>query len=494
MGNHHINIENEQFVVPQRAKTTTLIMIVLGLVLSIIGFFTIKSGASDAKHAINTENTTTIHSSLQQEPQVTNTAAPEHENEAVTTTENAVEETIDSHSTTEHTADHGVAHNDVAHSEEHAPAAHHEKPWQTQVYAAILMNSYYIMLIALGGLFFICVQYVANAGWATALLRIPMAMQTFFIIPAIVVMATIVFGGKDLYHWIAYQAQHLVEGQPGFDAILDAKKWFLNPTFLYIILPALIIVWYIFGRRIMSLSKSEDNEGGTTFFRKSIRTSAAFMVIFGFTFSLLAWLAVMSLDAHWFSTIFGVYHFAILWVCSLTTIMLFTLYLRSQGYLKIITDEHIHDMGKYMFAFCVFWMYIWIAQYLLIWYANIPEESIYYTMRRHTNFDVFFVINIILNFVIPFIAFMTRDAKRNPKVIVVVACSILLGHWIDVYIGIYPGAFNGKVVYPGLLEIGLFLLFAGVFIRWTLVSLTKRSLIAKNHPYIEESATHNVGV
>jgi len=488
MGNHHINIENEQFIVPKRAKTTTLIMIVAGLVLSIIGFFTIKSGADSSNHEANVQKTETIHAGLQHEPAVENNAT--HENIIAEDSSHGVNEAHPSVATHN---EHETAHNDLAHGEAHAEV-HHTKPWYTQVYAAILMNSYYIMLISLGGLFFLCVQYVANAGWATGVLRVPMAMQTFFIVPAVVVMATIYFGGESLYHWIAYQAKHLTILDPGFDPILDAKKWFLNPTFLYIVLPALIVVWYLLGRRMMNLSKREDNEGGNTFFYKSIRTSAAFMVIFGFTFSLLAWLAIMSLDAHWFSTIFGVYHFAILWVSSLSTIMLFTLYLRKHGYLKILTDEHIHDLGKFMFAFCVFWMYIWIAQYLLIWYANIPEESIYYTMRRHTNFDVFFIINIILNFVIPFIAFMTRDAKRNPKVIVVVACSILLGHWIDVYIGIYPGAFDGKVVYPGLLEIGLFLLFAGIFIRWTLESLTKRSLIAKNHPYIEESATHNVGV
>ena len=238
----------------------------------------------------------------------------------------------------------------------------------------------------------------------------------------------------------------------------------------------------------------EDKEGGTWSFSKSIRSSAAFMVLFGFTFSFLAWLVIMSIDAHWFSTIFGIYHFAILWVSSLSVIMLIALHLRRNGYIKILKDDHIHDLAKFMFAFSVFWMYIWIAQYLLIWYANIPEESIYYTMRQDSSYHFFFVINVVINFIAPFLLFMTRDGKRNPKIITFVAIAILVGHWNDLYLSIYPGVFNGEFISPGLMEIGLFLVFGGIFVWWTLAAIAKRNLIAINHPYIEESATHDVGV
>ncbi len=494
MENHHLKIEQEQFKVPKKAQTSAYIIIGIGIVLTIIGFFMAKSKASSSEsgHAINKHNTTILQSNLQENA---NTGAIDSNNlgtDSLSHQSDSNQATINANNLDENAMQVHTEHN--AHSETITHNGEHHKPWYARVWAALLMNSYYIMLISLGGLFFICVQYVANAGWATALLRIPMAIQTFFLIPAAVVMLIIAFAGADLYHWIHYQHENIKEGLPGFDKLLDAKKWFLNPTFLFIVLPIMIIVWYFLGRRIMRLSKREDAEGGKLFYSKIIRTSAAFMVIFGFTFSLLAWLVVMSLDAHWFSTIFGIYHFAILWVSFLSVMMLITLFLRKHGYIKILTDEHIHDLGKFMFAFCVFWMYIWIAQYLLIWYANIPEESIYYMMRRGSAYDVFFIINIFFNFIIPFLLLMTRENKRNPKILVVAACSILFGHWIDIYLSIYPGAFNGEVIYPGFLEVGFGLIWIGIFILWVLYSLTKRGLISKHHPFIEESVTHNVGV
>ena len=515
MGHSPLKIEQEHYKVPKKAKTFTWALIGIGLVLSIIGFFTIPRdnghhNSNGDDHATVNENIEVLKAGVQDEA---GQHGDEHQDaSSAHGNDNSNSGHNDEHQTTEgekHAESHGdivgyeigtpidcgiagcedETHNHAAHAEEH-----HAKPWYTQVWTALLANSYYILLISLGGLFFYCVQYVANAGWATTLLRIPQGMYSFFIIPAAVVMLVVFFGGDDMYHWIHYQHLNLSVEDPGFDKILDGKKWFLNSTFLFGVVPVCMVVWYIIGMRLKALSKMEEEEGGTKGHFKSIRSSAAFMVIFGFTFSFLAWLVIMSLDAHWFSTIFGIYHFATLWVCSLSVIMLITLHLRKNGYMKTLREDHIHDLGKFMFAFSVFWMYIWVAQYLLIWYANIPEESMYYTIRRTNSYDFFFIANVVINFVIPFLLFMTRDGKRNPKIITFVAISILIGHWIDMYLGIYPGAFNGEVVYPGLLEIGLFLLFAGIFIKWTLNAISKRGIIPINHPFIEESATHDVGV
>jgi len=248
------------------------------------------------------------------------------------------------------------------------------------------------------------------------------------------------------------------------------------------------------GMKLRKLSIQEDTaEKGTLFFfKKSIRWSAGFSVIYGFTISVVAWLFIMSIDAHWYSTIFGVYNFATGWVSALTIICLFVIYLKSEGYLKIVSDEHVHDLGKFMFAFSIFWAYIWLSQYLLIWYAHFPEEMAYFQIR-YENYKFYFFVNLILNFITPFLVLMMRNAKRNRWVLAIAGALMLAGHYNDVWLMVIPGVY-GTGMHMDMLEIGTMLLLGGIFVYWVLVALTKRGLIAVNHPYIEESANHDVGV
>jgi hypothetical protein len=255
----------------------------------------------------------------------------------------------------------------------------------------------------------------------------------------------------------------------------------------------IIGLWILFRTLLRRASLKEDNEGGMIQYLKSIRLSAAFLVIFAFSFSILSWMIMMSIDAHWFSTIFSVYNFAIAFVTGLTVLMFFTLYLKSKGYLEIVSDEVIHDLGKFMFAFSIFWAYIWLAQFLLIWYANLPEEVVYYDARLTEQFKPLFLTNVVMNFALPFLILMMRNAKRNPKVLLVAGSIILLGHWLDMYLMVMPGTLGDKSGF-GLLEIGMTIAFAGLFIYVVLQGLSKANLIAKNHPFLLESANHDVGV
>jgi hypothetical protein len=159
----------------------------------------------------------------------------------------------------------------------------------------------------------------------------------------------------------------------------------------------------------------------------------------------------------------------------------------------LVTDEHIHDLGKFMFAFSIFWTYLWFAQFILIWYANIPEETIYYYKRWESPFKLHFFLNLILNFLVPFLVLMTRNNKRNPKILTFVAIVILVGHWNDLYLMLMPGTID-KQAGIGFLEVGMTLAFAGLFIYWVLTALSKRGLVPVKHPYIDESAHHDVGV
>lgn len=369
------------------------------------------------------------------------------------------------------------------------------KPWTTRIWAGLLVNGYFWLIIALAGFFFMVVQYIANAGWATAILRIPQAIGTFIPLPFAVVLLVLLVAKTDIYHWAHYEHLHITDKHAaGYDPILAGKSAFLNTGMMFGMLIVLVGTWIFIAAKLRKFSRLEDDasKGETRFFKRSIGWSAAYAVIYGFLFSIVSWLIVMSVDAHWYSTIFGVYNFATGWVSALSIICLFVLYLRSLGYLKIVTDEHVHDLGKFMFAFSIFWTYLWTSQYLLIWYAQIPEEVAYFQIRFE-QYRFNFFLNLALNFVFPFLALMTRNGKRNPYIVGFAGLVIIVGHWHDVWLMMYPGIF-GPGMQVGLFEIGVFLIMAGIFVYWVLTALSKRNLIPVNHPYIEESAHHDVGV
>lgn len=480
MGHHHISeVSNEKFVFTGRSKAIVGLVFLVGLILTFIGVNQIKHEDSHGEEAHTEEHasvneTLPIHTaSFQEGHQAHGDEAHAEEHAEESHAEEAHGEAGD-----EHVAEHG---------------SHHGPTWLTRLWANLLLNSYYFMLFAVAALFFLAVNYAANAGWSTLLKRVIESISSYIPIGLITLFAVIYFGKDHLYHWVVYLDENLVPGQEGFDKILDSKKWFLSKGWLLVGVPTIMVIWWLFRIVLVRLSHREDEEGGLTFFKKSITYSAAFLVVFAFSFSVLSWLVMMSIDPHWYSTIYSVYNFAIAFVTGLTVICFFTLYLKSKGYMEVVSDEVIHDLGKFMFAFSIFWAYIFIAQFLLIWYANITEESIYFQARLTPHYKYFFRTNIVMCFALPFLILMMRNAKRNPKVLLVAGSIILLGHWLDLFLMIMPGTV-GQTAQIGLLEIGLTMTFAGLFIFWVLNNLSKRNLYAKNHPYLLESANHDVGV
>lgn len=373
--------------------------------------------------------------------------------------------------------------------------------------ASMLFNGYFFFIIATCAAVFLAISQVANAGWYVAVRRIPEAMSTFMPYGAIAVFA-VVFLSLVVFHGGIYHWGH--DGVMEADPLLAKKTWYLNKPFFLIRLAVFTAFWTWCATMIRKYSQNEDQIGGLTNFDKTFKLSAAFLVVFGFTFSMFAWDITMSVDAHWYSTIFTIYNFATGWVSALTVIYLTTWYLRSNGYLDgIASDEHMHDLGKFMFAFSVFWTYMWTAQFLLIWYANIPEEVAYYQPRMFGSYKFFFYINIVLNFVVPFFIFMRKSAKRSRQVGVFVGTCILIGHWNDVFLMVMPGAMNlatavtgdnptGIIETPsqgiGLMEIGFLGVFAGLFLYITLNALSKANLYPTKHPFLKESILHDTGV
>lgn len=452
MGHHYISeIQDEKFEFTSKSRIMLTVILVIGLALAGIG--AMKAKSHWAKH------------------QTENHLAPTEEHGHVAAA-------VEARGEGEHAA---------------ARGQHHEKSWITQLWANILLNSYYFMLFTIGALFFIAVNYAANAGWSTLVKRVAEAITGYLPVALITLTAVVIFGKGELYHWYQYLSQGLKEGQDGYDAILSGKTWFLNNASFTIGVPVIIGAWIVFRYILRKASINEDQIGGLTNFNRSFAFSAGFIAFFAFSFSILSWMLMMSIDAHWFSTIFSIYNFAIAFVTGLTVLMFFTLYLKSKGYLEVVSDEVIHDLGKFMFAFCIFWGYIWISQFLLIWYANLPEETVYFNARLTPHYKPLFLINVAMNFALPFLILMMRNAKRSPKVILVAGSIILLGHWLDVYLMVMPGTV-GEMADIGFLEIGTTMVFAAVFIYVVLQGLTKASLIAKNHPYVLESANHDVGV
>ena len=321
MGHHYITeIRDEKFEFTTKSRIIVTVVFIVGLILAAIGAMNVKNNWDHAPKD--------AHASQVEAPAT-------HEGghaEAATTK--------DAHAKDEHAG--GGAH-------------HHEKSWITRVWANFVMNSYYFMLFSIGALFFIAVNYAANAGWSTLLKRVAEAVSGYLPVAFITIGAVVLFGKGEIYHWYQYLSQGLKEGQDGYDAILAGKTWFLNNNFFTFGVIIIIGLWILFRTLLRRASLKEDSEGGMIQYLKSIKLSAAFLVIFAFSFSILSWMIMMSIDAHWFSTIFSVYNFAIAFVTGLTVLMFFTLYLKSKGYLEIVSDEVIHDLGKFMFAFS-FWL------------------------------------------------------------------------------------------------------------------------------------------
>ena len=384
---------------------------------------------------------------------------------------------------------HGAAHGAAAHGHD-AQAAHggaHAPTWKARFFAVIWQNSLFFTGISLIGIFFIAVQYVAWAGWSVTIKRIPEAFGSFLPIPFVVMLITFLVGGHEIFHWTH-------EDVVAHDPILQGKSAFLNSPFFMIRMVAFFGLWYLIWRVIRSYSMKEDLEGGLEYYNKSINLSAVFLIVFGVSTSVVAWDWTMSINPHWYSTLFGWYHFASWWVSGLATVTLTVLLLKDKGLLPFVSQNHLHDLGKFMFAFSVFWTYLWVAQFLLIYYANIPEEIIYFKERMHLfdgHYRGLFFLNIIINFLFPFLFLMTRDAKRQTIMLKIAAIGLLIGHWLDFYLMIMPGVTKGTSGF-GFLEFGTLTIYASAFIYVISTQLSKAGLLAKNHPMLQESLHHDI--
>lgn len=365
----------------------------------------------------------------------------------------------------------------------HDPLAHSKPFWLARLFSNLLIDSFFLMGLGAIAVLFLAVQYAANAGWYVQLHRIPEAMG-WMMIPGMILLLIVFFaGGHHLYHWT--DAETVAN-----DHLLQHKEGYLNTPFFLGRNIIAFAIWVMFFFWLRNASLKEDKLGGIKSYNKKVVLSAVFVIVFALTFSVSAWDWIMSVEAHWFSTMFAVRMFSNLWVSAIALITLTAMYLKSKGYLPYLNKSHFHDLGKFMFGFSIFWTYIWFCEFLLIWYANIPEEGFYF-VNRLDMYPAMFFTNFVLNFIIPFTILLHKSNMRNLTVLGFVACVIIIGHWIDLYMCVFPGVLKHPLLGNiGLMEIGLFLTVIGIFLYGTANFLTKSPLIPRKHPYLAESLLH----
>jgi len=375
-----------------------------------------------------------------------------------------------------------------------AHAGHGENTNSTRFWAVLLQNCTFWLLVVNASMFFIGVTTLAMGGWQVALRRVPEAISSVVPVLGIItflILMVIVWGGRDdIYHWVN---KDVVAN----DKILNGKKGFLNPVFYSVFSAITIFLWWILGKKLRSLSLESDKSGtmdfetGDKWVKKNILYASLFIVFFGLSVgSTIPWLWIMSIDAHWYSTMFSWYTFASTFVAGMSLIALFIVFLKNRGQLEYVTDEHLHDIGKFMFAFSIFWTYLWFSQYMLIWYANIPEETGYFKIRVQGSFRGIFFLNLILNFVCPFLILMKKSSKRNYTLITFMAILIIFGHWIDFWQMVMPGTLQEHAEL-NLFEFGIGALFVGIIMWRVGAYFSSHPLTAKNHPFLKESMIHH---
>ena len=372
--------------------------------------------------------------------------------------------------------DHHNDLNESSHNDEHAEHVMHQI--HNRPYAALYVAAFFFMMISLGALAFYAIQYASQSGWSPVLFRVMQAI-TYYLLPgALIVLAIAFFADKHLFIWMDPDVV-------AHDKLIQAKAGWLNKTAFLIRGLIFIGGWSLYRYFSRKFSLAQDLANDNKNFKRNFQISAGFLVFYIYTESMMSWDWVMSVDPHWFSTLFGWYVFASMIVSGITTIALMTIYLKSKGYIKFVNDSHLHDLAKYMFGFSVFWAYLWFSQFMLIWYANIPEEVTYFVTRIE-DYTIPFFTMFALNFIFPFLVLMNSDYKRIPWFIVMAGMIILVGHYMDVYNMIMPATVGDRWGF-GLPEISALALFSGLFIILVFYSLSKAPLLEKRNPFIKES-------
>jgi hypothetical protein len=365
----------------------------------------------------------------------------------------------------------------------------------TRFWAVLLQNSLFWLLLVNVATFFITINTLAMSGWQEAFRRVTEAVSS--VVPVLggismIVLLCIIFGNRtDIYPWLDKNVM-------AHDHVMHGKKGFLNPTVFLVYSLLTMFLWSYWGKKLRKLSLLTDETGtmdaetSRKWMKKNMGISAAYVGFYIVTVgSFIPWLWLMSIDAKWFSTMYSWYTFGSTFVAGIALLTLFVIYFKNQGQLEFVNKEHIQDLGKYMFAFSIFWTYLWFDQFMLQWYGNIPEETVYFKIRLQGPYEGLFYLNLVLNFVAPILIFMKRATKRNYFIVTFMCILIIFGHWIDFYQMVMPGTV-GMHPHISWFELGIPLGFVGIIMWGVSKFASKVPMTAKNNPLMKESIVHFV--
>ena len=464
------------YTFPNKLRNLAIVFMVVGLIGLTYGFLSAPSTIEEAK-AIVAANHGEGHGTSHE---TSGTSESQGEDSSHASPSSHAE---DAHPTADHQEQVAASHNGTSHVESH-DAEHDEhvfhqlsnKPW-----AALYVAAFFFFMISLGVLAFYAIQRAAQAGWSPVLFRVMEGITAYLLPGGVIVIVILLLSGMHFNHLFIWMDPEVV----AHDKLIAGKVGFLNLPFFLIRAVIFLSGWTLYRYFSRKFSLAQDTASDISNHKKNFRISAAFLVFYIVTESIMSWDWIMSIDPHWFSTLFGWYVFASMFVSGITAIALITIYLKSKGYLEFVNDSHIHDLGKFMFGISVFWTYLWFSQFMLIWYSNIPEEVTYF-ITRIEDYNLPFFGMLVMNFIFPLLILMNSDYKRINYFIVMAGIVILLGHYMDVFNMIMPSAV-GDQWFIGAAEIGGFLFFLGLFIFIVFKEMTKAPLLAKGDPYMGES-------
>ena len=488
-----------------KLKTFSYILMLVGVLGIGYGFFAAPKTVQDVETILKEEEShhegghkaAAAHHDAKAESHHTTT---NHEEVATTTIDStavhaaavsSVKNTIAETTTTNH-EEHmsttvGVTYEEANKHVEHKEHVEHvfhqlqNKPW-----AALYVACIFFMLISLGALAFYAIQQVAQAGWSPVLFRVMQGITAYLLPGSIIFFILLLLSGFHLNHLFVWMAEGITDPtKPNYDHLIADKSGYLNFPFWIIRALLFLTVWNLYRYYSRKNCLAQDESNDNSFYKKNFKLSAAFLVFFIVSESIMSWDWIMSVDPHWFSTLFGWYVFASFFVSGITTIQMVTIYLKSKGYLENVNSSHIHDLSKFMFGISVFWTYLWFSQFMLIWYANIPEEVTYFVTRIN-DYGITFWGAVVMNFIFPILLLINTDFKRIFWIIVMAGIIILIGHYVDFFNMIMP-ATVGDRWFIGIPEISSLAFFLGLFIYVVFSALTKAPLVPKRNPFIEES-------
>ncbi len=351
-----------------------------------------------------------------------------------------------------------------------------------RLWASYLTSFFFFACLACGAMFFIAVNYAAKAGWSVSIRRFSEAMASYF--PVMLVSSLVlILGFKYLYAWGSHDSMQ---------GLAHSKQIFLAPWFVITRLLIFGLGSIYFGKLIIGNSLKQDQTGDHALTLKNIKYSIAYIAFFAIFFTLFSIDTMMSLLPTWYSTIFGIYCFSGAIQATMAALAIIIVWMRNSNWISgYVTEEHQHDVSKFLKGFTIFWAYIAFSQFMLIWYANIPEETEFYIIRSLNGWMPVSFALLIFRFIVPFLALLPRGSKRTNSILVSVSILVLVMQYIDIYWLVYPNFFDGVPKF-GIWEVGMFLGFAGLFLMTIINFMTKNSLVPLKDPRMHESVKHHV--